>query len=179
MRILFSIFIAVVAMAVSSCVTGPRIAGINDPLEDRVSLSSESFSAPMLLRYESADPFFRGWITKATGKESHQLYLRVNSGGDFENWKEVVFLQDGKRRAIAGNRVAYDADANEYGVVYYEDIVVNVDRPLIDWISKQKEVRMRLNSGKSNKKIDFVVTGKEALSYIETINEARKALNTK
>jgi len=172
----WSILVCMFPIISIGCASSPKISGLNDPLEDKVALSSQSFSTPFVLASEQADPFIRGWIDKRLKTKSHQLYISVNSGSDFANWSQVAYLKDGKRIEVEAKRIGYDVKASEYGVVHYEDIVVDLSESDIEWFATQEQTTIRLISHKTTKKIDFVLDGAEAQSYLETVKEAMVAL---
>ncbi len=173
MRILF---VVIFIIAISSCGSGPRISGVNDPLEDKVSLSSESYSTPMVLMYQYVDPFYRGSIDKATKKQTHELYLRINSGDSYQDWSKIAYLKDGTRMEKKATRVHF-GPSPDGGAVCHEHIVVDLGKDDIEWFSKNEKTTIRIYSGRSTLKIDSHLTGAEATSYLNTVAEAEKALS--
>ncbi|MDA3933443.1 MAG: hypothetical protein PF630_03825 [Gammaproteobacteria bacterium] len=158
--------------------TGPRISGISDPLEDKISISSEGFSVPMVLKGGSADPFFRGAIKKKDKSEWHQLYVRVNNGmGDWANWNSAVFLKNNNRIEKTAERIDIRAEPGIYGTpIHYEDIVINVTLEEIQWLSQQEMTTIRLNSSTTTRHMDFIIKGTEAAYYLDVDIEAKAEL---
>lgn len=177
------IYLAMILMAfLSGCTSGPRIAGLNDPMESKVAISSEGFKKPMMLVGGAADPYFRGWITKADQSQMHQIYIAVNNGAGvaMQDYNELVYMVDSKRVAFKAVRLSFDGvTTGGYGVSWHEDIVVTLSRKHIEWMATQESISFRLNSGKSNMKKDFVIKGAEAASYLASIQEALDSLNAK
>jgi hypothetical protein len=160
-------------LIIYGCKTMSPVSGLNDPLEKSVTVTSEGFSKPLMLMYQSVDPFFRGWIDKSDKAQSHQVYIRVNSGNNFENWSQLVFLKEGQLVELNTVRVSYDVEGN----AYYEDIIAEFPLTYLQWIASQESVDMRIKSGRSNLKIDFSISGDEAIKYLKSIEDTLGKLN--
>jgi len=117
------------------------VTGLDDPLEEKIKVTSYNYSKPFILAVGQADYFFRAYIDKSSKSQNLQLYVRFNSS-DWIFWDRVKFDAGNGLEVFDVSRVGSDVDCSQYGCSHYEDVVFKIEKGWLEsWANTGKTLR--------------------------------------
>jgi len=165
-----------IALVVSGCATtgGPvEVTGLNDSFEDQIKVSTFNYSRPFMGVVNPSDHFFRGYIDKKTKAATYQLYTIINSV-DWVYWDEARVLVNGDLKKIGATRVGSDVQCSQYGCAHYEDVLVVLDRNLLnEWASSSIPIKVRYVSSRVSNHLDIDVNPNEVKLFLENMSATK------
>ena len=145
-----------------------KIEGLKDTLEPQVVISTYSYRR----NGNQADWFLRGYIDKKSQSTKYQLYITVDSGA-WIYWDKIRFNQDGKLTELPAQNVDRDVSCQRYGCTHSEDIVVTLDRAILNSWS-QMPTTIRLDSSRVEAKRDITIDPQEVKDFLLKLDNASK-----
>jgi len=163
------IFLPIAFIFFYGCTTmSVNVIGLNDPLEEKIKVTSYNYSKPFILAVGQADYFFRAYIDKKTKIQTIQLYVLFNSR-DWIFWDKVKFDAGNGLEVFDVSRVGSDVDCSQYGCSHYEDVVFNIEKKWLEnWAHQGKT--LRFFSTKVSTHRDVTISIEEANAFLERVN---------
>lgn len=167
-----SIF-SIILLLITGCATtgnlsGIKVVGLNDELENKVKVTTYDYTKPFLIVGGSQDWFFRGYLNKETKQASYQLYAIINSGR-WMYWDTAKFKMSGKLKKYELSRVGSDVDCSKYGCAHYEDVILHLERDVLDdW--KNANPVVRFSSSKVSGHRDINIDSKEVVEFLNKMD---------
>jgi len=150
-----------------------EITGLKDSFEDKVEISTSSYTRPFMGIVNPSDYFFRGYIDKKTNNKTLQLYVITNSVG-WKFWNEARILIDGELLKLEATRVSNNVDCSQYGCAHYEDMVVNLNSKILEyWRSTTEPIVVRYVSSRVSGNIDIEINKMEVLDFLSGVSSVK------
>lgn len=150
------------------------IKGASDQLEEYITVSSFGYDRPAMgiIPVTTADPFFRAHISKASKKQSLQLYVMANSN-DWSYWNEARFNSGSGLTKIKLDRISSDVDCSQYGCSHYEDMIGRLTIGQVEsFANSQSPTIVRIGSSKVSTTVDVKITPQEAKAFLAKLKMA-------
>lgn len=152
---------------------GVDITGLGDPLESRIEVQVGSIG----MNIKGGANFFRGYIDKTTVTPDYQLYIQTKEG-EYRNWDKAKYLSPEGLREYSVKRVGADAKCSQWGCAYYEDIVLHIDKQVLEnWRVKETIVRLTSSTVSGNK--DIEVSEEDTKIFLNAMDKLTSYLKAK
>jgi hypothetical protein len=165
------VIISIAVFFIYSCATSTMsvdVIGLDDPLEEKIKVTSYNYSKPFILAVGQADYFFRAYIDKSSRNKNIQLYVQFNSS-DWIFWDRVKFDTGNGLEVFDVSRVGSDVDCSQYGCSHYEDVVFKIEKGWLEsWAKTGKTLRFFSTRVSTHR--DVSVTIEEAKAFLEKLS---------
>lgn len=122
------------------------------------------------------DVFLRGFVDKATGRTTYQLYaILYSSGGGWPFFNQVNIALPGGTRTISVDRVGSDVDCSRYGCTHTEQVVFELDESAMRSVAATyaagapNGIAMRFK-GQGGIDIDMVIMPAEFAGFLQVMD---------
>ena len=178
MKLMFVPLMILIAILSGGCATtggSVEVTGLNDSFEEKVKVSTFNYTRPFMGIVNPSDYFFRGYINKKTDDKSYQLYTITNSV-DWMYWDEARILINGDLKKLPALRVNSDVKCSQYGCAHYEDVVINLNREILDqWSASTTPIVVRYVSSRVSNSIDIEINKAELLDFLNYMDSVKIA----
>jgi len=139
------------------------VEGLDDSLENKVIIKVGNTGGVF-----TGGKFFRGYVDKTTKAVEYQFYTRFNSPNPM-NWDRSRYLSTNGLKELSTSRAGLETRCNAYRCGYFEDVVIQLDRPTLEqW--KQKETTLRISSSTVSGSQDVDVSDGDAKDFLNAMD---------
>jgi hypothetical protein len=89
-------------------------------------------------------------------------------------WDEARVLVNGDLKKFEATRVGSDVQCSQYGCAHYEDVLVVLDRSLLnEWASSSIPIKVRYVSSRVSNHLDIDVNPNEVKLFLENMSATK------
>lgn len=165
--VMFLIAALLVGCGTVGNLAGIKVEGLGDDFEELVTVSTRDYSRPYIVSVGKEDWFFRGYVNKKTKQPIYQMYMVINRH-DAVYWDTAKYKKSGEISSHSLNYVGSDVVCGRGGCVVIEDVVLGLDRGVLEnW---KGGAIVRISSSKVSGHVDITIDPKEVEEFLKRVD---------